>query len=229
MCGRYTLIQTGELGGRFDIDESELEDLKDALKPRYNVAPEQIMPVVTKSEDERHLELMQWGYMPPWAKDIRDIYKYNTFNARSEGVFEKSIWKRSALMRRCLVPTSGFYEWRVTPDGKQPYFIHLKRQDLFAFAGIYRYWKSEAGDELGTYAILTTEASHTLSVIHNRMPVILHRTDENHWLDPETPQGMLEELLKPYADSALDIYAVSRDVNTARIDAETLVQPINSR
>lgn len=229
MCGRYTLIQTGELGKRFDIDGSEIEEFKNDLKPRYNVAPEQIMPVVTRQEGRHHLELMQWGFMPPWAKDPRDIYKYNTFNARSEGVFEKPLWKRSALMRRCLVPTSGFYEWRATTSGKQPYFIHLKRQDLFAFAGIYRYWKNEAGDELGTYAILTTDANRTMSIIHNRMPVILPVRDEELWLDPDTPQGALEELTRPYADNALDIYAVSRDVNAARIDAATLVQPINSR
>lgn len=229
MCGRYTLIQTSELGKRFSVDEAEFDTLKAELQPRYNVAPEQIMPVVTEGDGVRHLELMQWGFMPAWTKSVRDIYKYNTFNARSEGVFEKPIWKRSAFLRRCLVPTSGFYEWRATSSGKQPYFIHLKRPALFAFAGLYRYWRGEDGSEVGTYAILTTEANRVMSVIHNRMPVILKRANEAAWLDSASPPGLLEELLRPYPDNALDIYAVSREVNAARADAATLVQPLNSR
>lgn len=229
MCGRYALIQTNELAERFDIDDDEFQELADSLKPRYNVAPEQIMPVITKGEETNHLELMQWGFMPPWAHEPRDVFKYNTFNARSEGIFDKALWRRAVRDRRCLVPASGFYEWQQTALGKQPYYVHAKESDLVALAGVYRYWEVEPGTKLGTYSILTTEADRALAPIHNRMPVILDKAAEGLWLDPQATPESLQRLLTPYRSNWLDIYAVSKNVNASRLDTATLVEPINSR
>lgn len=230
MCGRYALYQTEELAERFDIDEDEFDDIQNELRPRYNVAPEQVMPVVVEREGKHHLELMQWGFMPVWAKDERDVFKYKTFNARAEGIFDKVTWKRAIRSTRCLVPGNGFYEWRDTANGKQPYFIHPKDDDLFAFAGIYRDWRNKQGEEYGTYSIITTAANAQVEPIHNRMPVILRPDSEATWLDPATNEHeALAPLMAPYPDGMLDIYPVSRDVNTSRIDADTLVMPINSK
>lgn len=229
MCGRYALIQTNELAERFIIDDDEFQELADNLKPRYNVAPEQIMPVITRDEGINHLELMQWGFMPPWAREPRDIFKYNTFNTRSEGVFDKALWRRAVRDRRCLVPASGFYEWQQTPLGKQPYYIHAKESDLMAFAGVYRYWEVEPDMWLGTYSILTTEANRTLAPIHHRMPVILDKATEDAWLDSTAIPELLQRLFTPYSSSWLDMYAVSKAVNASRVDAATLVQPVNSK
>lgn len=229
MCGRYALIQTNELPERFDISEDEFQEVAASLQPRYNVAPEQIMPVVTRSEDANRLELMQWGFMPPWAREPRDVFKYNTFNARSEGIFDKALWRRAVRDRRCLVPASGFYEWRQTALGKQPYYIHAKESDLMSFAGVYRYWQVELGTEIGTYSILTTDADSALAPIHHRMPVILDKSAEGQWLNPEATPESLQRLFTPYRSSLLDVYPVSKEVNTARIDADTLVEPIDSK
>lgn len=227
MCGRYALIQTSELAKRFDIDDDEFQDITDSLKPRYNAAPEQIMPVITQAGDANHLELMQWGFMPPWAREPRDVFRYNTFNARSEGIFDKALWRRAVRDRRCLVPASGFYEWQQTAQGKRPYYIHANDADLIAFAGVYRYWEVEPGTKLGTYSILTTQANQTLAPIHNRMPVILDASTENLWLDPKAAPESVERLFTPYKDSKLDVYAVSKNVNTSRNDAASLLEPIN--
>ena len=228
MCGRYALAYPDKLAERFQINDNESQDLMSAMRARYNVAPGQIMPVVISHGRQRHIELMQWGFMPPWAKSEREVFKYKTFNARSEGMFTSQLWKRSAVLRRCLVPASGFYEWRSTSTGKQPYFIRPKGQDLFAFAGLYRYWE-RAGSELGTYAIVTTGANAALSVIHNRMPVILSRVGERQWLDPAASPGSLMTLTASFRDSALSIHPVDRAVNTSRSDDAWLTRPLNSR
>ena len=230
MCGRYALYETDELSERFGFDTDEFDEVRAEVKPRYNVAPEQIMPVVIERDSSRHLVLMQWGFMPVWAKDERDVFKYKTFNARSEGIFDKVTWKYAIRNNRCLIPGNGFYEWRDTPGGKQPYYIHPQDEDLFAFAGIYRNWRNKDGEEFGTYSIITTAANRQMENIHNRMPVILHRDREDAWLDPANDsQETLEALMSPYVDGQLDIYPVSKDVNTSRVDSNTLVLPINSK
>jgi putative SOS response-associated peptidase YedK len=230
MCGRYTLYQTGELAERFDLVEDEIQEIEADLKDRYNIAPTQILPTITERDSKKHIELMRWGYLPPWAKDERTVFKYKTFNARSEGIFEKPMWKRAIRERRCLVPSSGFYEWKDTPYGKQPYFIHPKDQGLFAFAGIYGSWKDAEGIEWHTYSILTTDPNHEMVEIHNRMPVILHPDDEDIWLDANTTdRNTISELLQPYEDGMLDMYEVSRDVNTSRVDSKTLIGPVHAK
>lgn len=230
MCGRYALYETDELSERFGFDDHEFDEVRSDIKQRYNVAPEQVMPVIVAGEDGRHLELMQWGFMPVWAKDERDIFKYKTFNARSEGIFDKVTWKYAIRNSRCLIPANGFYEWRDTAGGKQPYFIHPADEDIFAFAGIYRNWRNKDGIEFGTYSIITTAANQQMEAIHNRMPVILHRSSEGAWIDPANDsQEGLEALMAPYTDGQLDLYPVSKNVNTSRVDSNTLVLPLNSK
>ncbi len=230
MCGRYTLYQTGELRQRFGLDEAEIEEIEDDLKARYNIAPSQILPAIIEKDDKRHIELMQWGYMPHWAKDQKSVFKYKTFNTRSEGVFDKPTWKSAILHRRCLVPSNGFYEWKATPTGKQPYFIRPKDQELFAFAGIYGEWRDSQGASWNTYSILTTRPNKEMEAIHNRMPVLLHPTDEDRWLDPTSDKpSSIQDMMRPYDDGMLEYYEVSREVNTSRVDGETLIGPIGSK
>jgi putative SOS response-associated peptidase YedK len=170
---------------------------------------------------------MKWGFLPTWAKDPNDTFKYKTFNARAEDIFEKPTWRSAIRHTRCLIPANGFYEWQALKDGKQPYFIHPKDQQLFAFAGIYNIWKNDQGEELDTYSIITTSPNKEMSEIHNRMPVILHPKNEKQWLDTsnDTPESIVD-LLKPYDNGLLEMYKVSRDVNTGRVDNENLIHPL---
>lgn len=181
------------------------------------------MPVIIDDNGKNQVLIMKWGLVPVWAKDANIGYKL--INARAESVFDKPMWKGAVLHKRCLVPSSGFYEWKVVDDKtKQPYFIKPKDQNMFAFAGIYSSWKDSEGHELLTFSIMTTEPNKEMAKIHNRMPVILRPEDEDTWLRPSSEtRSDIEPLLRPLEDGALEMYTVSRDVNSVKNNDEKLI------
>lgn len=219
MCGRYTLDKkAGDIAKRFNLAKLPKE-----VRANFNVAPTQVMPVITEDESgKRHLEPMQWGIPRVLGKDIvREL-----INTRADKAFG-GFWKRTVIGHRCLVPATGFYEWKRAKDGKVPFFIHPKDMDLYAFAGIWDVWKSKDGHEVKVYSIMTTEPNKEMKAIHNRMPVILHRDDESSWLEPSNDtQDGLEPLLVPFEDNGLEIYEVSRDVNSPRNNSKVLLKPV---
>jgi putative SOS response-associated peptidase YedK len=226
MCGRYALFQIEQLRERFRI----ANNLPDGLRPRYNIGPSQLEPVIVERDGAPYLEVMKWGFIPRWAKDAKSIFHYKTFNARSEGIFDKPIWKKAIRSSRCLVPANGFYEWKDTADGKQPFFIVPSDDALFSFAGLYGRWQDQTGFEWGTYSIITTQPNKDMSPIHDRMPVILHPDDEATWLDSTIDDtDLLDHLMQPYPDNALAISQVSRDVNTIKTDDARLITPIHAK
>ena len=215
MCGRYTLTDIEELITRFQAEPGGFE-----LTPRYNVAPEQFQPVVIRDEKNR-LELMQWGLTLFWSKDQQS----RLINAKIEGILTKPSFRRPIRFHRCLVPATGFYEWKKEPSGKAPYYIHRKDGNLFAFAGIYDIRKDPSENEIKTFAILTTAPNDLLAPVHNRMPLILQPEQEIQWLTTEP--GKLDQLLKslqPLPQDQLEMYPVSRMVNWVRNDSPQLIQ-----
>lgn len=219
MCGRYTLTNTAGITARFKAKQPELP-----LKARYNVAPSQVMPVVVRNSPNR-LELMKWGLIPFWSKEPKA--GYSTINARAEGIADKPAYRKPIRSQRCLVPADGFYEWQKNGTSKQPFFIHLKDEELFAFAGLYDIYKDKDGNELKTFTIITTEPNELMASIHNRMPVILRPEDEDLWLDPAVtdPQQVLD-LLKPYSVKEMEAYPVSKQVNSPENDLPELVKAV---
>lgn len=215
MCGRYALHTTDELEERYRVEVNE------AIRPNYNAAPSQTMPVVTNEG----LELMRWGLIPRWAKDEKIGYKL--INARSETVFEKPMWKGIVKRNRCLVPANGFYEWQKRGSGKQPFYIHYPDERIFSFAGIWETWLHE-GTEWHTYTILTTAPNKEMEPIHDRMPVILHSEDEAQWLAADTEEE-INVLLAPLENGALETYEVSPMANTVRVNDVTLIGPMNPK
>src|SRR4051794_30976416 len=192
MCGRYAIVLVGDgsLQRRFS-----LEELLDDPAPRFNVAPTQALPVITRNSPNR-AEMMRWGMIPFWAKD--PAIGSRMINARAETVAEKPAFKRSLRSQRCLVPASGFFEWKRDGETRTPHFIHLTDEPLFAFAGLYDRWRSPDGQEVMSYSILTIEPNDLMAPIHNRMPVVLDREDEGIWLDPDiTEPERLLPLLRP--------------------------------
>ena len=129
MCGRYSLIWTDDLGNRFRVFEPTL-----GRRSRFNVAPSQSMPVVVQ-RGEREMVAMQWGLVPHWAGDAKGSSR--PINARAETLAERPMFRGLLRDRRCLVPASGFYEWRRESGRKTPYYVRLRDADLFAFAGLY--------------------------------------------------------------------------------------------
>ena len=224
MCGRYTLYQTRDLKKRFRLADRPTQDVDN----NYNVGPGQFMPVIVRSEYGNQEELMKWGFVPPWAKDTK--IGYRLINTRAESVFSSPMWRIAILRHRCLVPSRGFYEWKVLADGKKhPYYICPKDMELFAFAGIWSTWRDVEGRELKTFSILTTEPNKEMADIHNRMPVILKPDDEDRWLEPSLERAGIEALLHPYEDGGLEFFEVSRDVNVTRNNDNHLIFPVNSQ
>jgi putative SOS response-associated peptidase YedK len=219
MCGRYSLGNPDQLALRFEAE------LNDALKPRYDVRPTQVMPVVV-NRGSNQIELMQWGLIPAWAKEPKPI-----INARAETVAEKPSFKRAFVSSRCLIPASSFYEWQETKSGKQPHLFKLKSQDLFAMAGLCSLWKSPQGEAIPTYAILTTAANGVVGKVHQRMPVILRQADERLWLDPDLKDpDFLQGLLNPFPASQMTAYPVSSELNRPDVaDSPALIQPLDAR
>ncbi|HEX4774945.1 MAG TPA: SOS response-associated peptidase [Candidatus Saccharimonadales bacterium] len=221
MCGRYTLADVDHLKQHYN-----LATVPKDLHKNFNVAPTQTMPVISDSEDGRHIELMRWGiprFVGPGK--VRDV-----FNTRADKAFGS--WKKLVMTQRILVPATGFYEWKLLDDKtKQPYFIFPKDEQLFSFAGVWNIWEDEDKRKIKVYSIMTTEPNKEMADIHKRMPVILHPEDEASWVTPshDNDRSAIEALLRPYEDNGLKMYEVSRDVNVARTNEERLIYPLNSQ
>ncbi|HEX2915209.1 MAG TPA: SOS response-associated peptidase [Chloroflexia bacterium] len=223
MCGRYSLTNVSHLGERFKVKQENLP-----VEPRYNVAPTQQMPVVYQHEnEERKIELMKWGLIPFWSKEPKA--SYSTINARAEGIADKPAYRRPIRNQRCLIPADGFYEWQKSGLGKLPFYIHLKDSEIFSFAGLYDLYKDPNGQIIKTYTIITTDANELMAPIHNRMPVILHRENEEEWLDPAVSDPFqVTRLLVPFPDGLMEAYPVSKAVNSPGTDVPELIRTMNS-
>jgi putative SOS response-associated peptidase YedK len=176
-----------------------------------------------KNTGERQLDMLHWGLVPSWSKDPKQ--GHNPINARSETI-DKGMFKSTFTKRRCLVPADGFYEWKKTESGKQPYLFRLRNHEPFAFAGVWEYWKREDGEPLVSFAILTTDANKAVEDVHNRMPVILPRDEYDRWLNAsESDAPGLKELLRPYPAEEMTSQPVSKRVNSPRVDSAECWKP----
>jgi putative SOS response-associated peptidase YedK len=149
------------------------------------------------------------------------------FNARSETVAEKPSFRHAFKRRRCLVPASGFYEWRAEQGHKQPYFCHLA-QPVFCFAGLWEHWSDQMGNELQSCTILTTEARGKMQQIHQRMPVVIDEARRADWLDHSDEKTERALQCIQHARDDFDYYAVSTRVNAARNDSADLVEALET-
>jgi putative SOS response-associated peptidase YedK len=213
VCGRYSLATptADDLRRRFPIGESV------EIERRFNIAPGDDVLAVVTHKGATEGALLRWGLVPSWAKDA--AVGYNMINARAETVAERPAYRDAFRRSRCLVIADGFYEWQAQPGrGKQPFHATRADGEPFAFAGLRSWWRDEDGQEIESCAIVTTAANALLAPIHNRMPVMLERADEQDWLDPDTPLPHLHALLHPLPEPETAIRAVSRAVNDARYD-----------
>ena len=220
MCGRYTLrTPVDALAERFDIDEHP-----SSIAPSYNIAPTQEVAAVIAEDQKRKLQMLRWGLIPSWAKNPE--IGNRMINARSETVPEKPSFRSAFRERRCLILADGFYEWQKTNGGKQPYYIRMRDGSPFAFAGLWEIWKDRDNKEVRSCTILTTEANRLVGEVHHRMPVILPSEDYGMWLDPSVQEAdRLTPLLVPHPSDALEVYPVSRFVNSPSNDDERCVEP----
>lgn len=195
----------------------------DGPVPNYNRAPTQEGWTIVAAADRGGAALpMRWGLLPAWAKDARLAYK--TINARLETVAEKPAFRGAWARRRCLVPSSGYYEWiQVDPKTKQPYFIHLAAAPVMFYAGLWEARPNPDGSELLTYSVITRDADQTVDTIHDRMPLILPPDVFSAWLHDGTDEAMAIAMGVPSAP--LVHHAVGRAVGNVRNTGPELIQP----
>lgn len=225
MCGRYFIEAS------LDEIEQAVGELASSvrLQPRYNITPEQPVPIVREdATGKRHLVLVRWGLVPAWSKG--PDRRFSMINARAETVAEKPAYRSPLRYRRCLVPASGFYEWRAGGRGpKQPFVIRRADHRPLWFAGLWEHWMGEQGSELESCSIIVTEANQALRPIHERMPVILQPGDFAAWLDRgHQHTDDLLPLLIPCDPRLLEVYPVGREVNNPQHDSPALIEPVES-
>lgn len=222
MCGRFTLkTPTETLAEVFEVPVPQ------DLQPSFNIAPSEALVTVRADEQKakRELALLRWGLVPSWSNDPKVGNKM--INARSETVATNGAFRSAFRRRRCLVLADGFFEWQRQEKRKQPFYIHMKDDSPFAFAGLWEVWEGKDGTVLETCTILTTEPNDLMSPIHNRMPVILKPADYDLWLDPEMQDAEpLKALLRPYPKSKMEAYPVSQLVNSPSNDTPENLEPM---
>lgn len=222
MCGRYAINQTGRsLSGALAVEWATAEP----VLPRFNVAPQTDAPVLRVRRDgTQALDDMRWGLVPYWTKD--PLVGRKLVNARSETAATNHSFRTALERRRCLVPASGFYEWRRDGRRRIPHWLHPVEGELILMAGLWEAWRS--GPEtpfLRSFTILTTEASQDVASIHDRMPVLIRPADRDLWLDPASPAERYAALLHPAPPETLVSYAVSSAVNHATAEGPDLILP----
>jgi putative SOS response-associated peptidase YedK len=191
---------------------------------RYNIAPSQLVPVII-SQGPNQVILMRWGLIPHWAKQEKTAYKL--INARMETLTQRPAFRSLLAPNRCMIPATGYYEWRAEARGKRPYYVHPTSYEFFAFAGLYDVWTNPDGEALHTFTIIPKDSDGLVAQLHNRMPVILKRDLEDAWLDKQitTPNEVLD-ILERSSGVTLDAYPVSRMVHKPSVDGQALIQQV---
>jgi putative SOS response-associated peptidase YedK len=222
MCGRFVQNFTFEtFQDNFNIQTAEAE-----IPPNFNVAPTQEILTIIKDDNENKLERFHWGLVPFWAKDVS--VGSRMINARAETVASKPSFRNAFKKRRCLIPASGFYEWKGEKGHKQPYYIIIPTDEPFAFAGLWETWTDKDDDSIyKSCTIITTSASKSIVELHNRMPVILNPEVYEKWLNAEIQKPKeLESILKDGSINEMKYHPVSKLVNSVKNNDPNCIKPI---
>lgn len=201
-----------------------------ALKPNYNLSPTQLSPVVHVNQGGPGVNMFRFGLVPFWAKDVAAASKYSLINAKGEEIESKRSYADPFKKRRCIIPLSGFYEWKnETGQPKRPFAIQRKDKTIMSVAGVWEHWidKADAKKEIYSFSIITTSANSFMEKIHHRMPVILEAKDEEAWLDPDLQDvERLKKFLVPCPSTWLSSFEVSTLVNSPRNNRPEVLNPV---
>ena len=228
MCGRYVRKSGAqEIAHAFAAVDGGV-----SLSQNFNISPTSDVFVLRSYSDAVRLDVMSWGLVPVWAKDVSRAA--SLINARSESVAEKPSFRNLISRHRCVMPMNAYYEWKPMKVAgkvmKQPFaFIPGKdsrydHESHFAVASLWSTWRDGEGKELTTCVALTTEANQRVSQVHNRMPVLLTKDGVKQWLSEEVVAPL--HLAHGIPDDAVEYFPVSTDVNNARNHGLQLLNPV---
>ena len=222
MCGRvYQTYTDEELYFQY-LNKRPLVPLQ--FTPVYNLCPTQNSPVLLLVNSDRAIDEMRWQLVP--SREPVFNTKLSTINARSETVFDSPLFRDLINGHRCIVPISGFYEWKTEGQRKRPFKIHLQNNAIMSLAGIWDTWRPGTALERRSFSILTTTANPFMREIHDRMPVILDQNVIEDWLNPELHERKdLQELMKPCPDEWLSKAEVSKLVNSPKNNSPEVLEP----
>ncbi len=215
MCGRFP---QNKRPSRYEMDldpkwgQTDLE-----FSPSWNVSPGRDVLVLHDNEAGHVAELLQWGFLPYWA----DAKARRPINARLETAATAPYFRRAWRVGRCVIPTDGWYQWKETPAGKIPYFIHRQDGGSIFLAGLYEINRHE---NTSTFAILTTEAEGALREIHEREPVAFSAEIARRWIRRDLSLREVSELA--HQSLPFDSFVwrtISSRVNDPRNDGPDLV------
>lgn len=226
MCGRaYSTYTSDELEARYLTERLKRNPLG-RLKPNFNLAPTQTHPIVREEGGKRVFELARWQFVPAWSEEFKT--KLSTINAKSETVFDSRLYRGAILRRRCIVPLSGFIEWRASGESpKRPFKIFLKDQPIMSMAGIWEAWRPGTDEEQHSFSILTTAPNALMRKIHNRMPVILSPKAEADWLDEGIQDpARISKLMKTASAKEMEAVEISTAVNSPRNNRPEVLEPV---
>jgi putative SOS response-associated peptidase YedK len=220
MCGRFTQRYTW----RELVELYRLTQPARNLEPRYNIAPTTTIDVLRVRDSAREIVPMRWGLVPNWwKKSLKEVPA--TFNARSDTVAEKPMFRAAFERSRCIIPASGYFEWQTVKGRKQPYYFSAADGRVLSIAGLWDRWKDiQTGEPLISCTMIVTDANKFAGRVHSRMPVFLAEDNVQAWLD----RSAGAELLRPAPNDLLQMWPVSQRVNRPIVGEEdqTLIDPI---
>lgn len=218
MIDRYSITATAaKIYDRFHAE------LLPAYTANYNAAPTHLLPVITHATPQG-VSTFYWGTSPEWSKN--KALSEKIINVRAEAILEKPTLKRAMIKTRCIIPADGFYAWKKV--GKKtaiPYRFVATDQELFSFAGMWEEFEDSEGHELHTFTIITTAANVMVASVQERMPVMLTRAAEKIWMEKESSEEDLINVLVPYAAEKMNYYPVSPRIHDSKINFPSLIVP----
>ena len=216
MCGReasfYTWREVLEFSRPLVLSTHSFDPV-----PNYNRAPSQTAPVIIARQNEICVRELTWGLVPAWASGQKLT---PSVNARVETAPEKPSFRDSWQRRRCLIPSSGYYEWQQYAR-KQPYFIRPAEAPIFMYAGI---WDHNEKLGIDSYCILTQPAQAPIAHLHDRMPIMLPAELLHHWLS--CTGAVAAQLVRDVTPPKLDFYPVSLAVGNVRNQSSSLIERV---
>jgi putative SOS response-associated peptidase YedK len=214
MCGRFSLSAAeDDILAHFNVPER-----MEGYQPRYNISPGQYIWAVTNDGSQNTIRKFKWGLVPFWSKSTKSAY--SMLNAKAETIASKPAFREPFKRSRTLIISNGFYEWqKISEKEKQPMRIGLKDSSVFGLAGLWDSWTAEDGNVLETCTIITCEPNSLMKPIHDRMPVLIGKENEQSWLDPGIKDpAILESFLTPYPSDEMNAYPVSKIVGNVKND-----------
>lgn len=222
-----------DLAHRYGRKTDIIEIVQEILDEQYKITAftHPVCPVISKSPD---IQLASWGLIPAWVKNGEDASKIRkmNLNARSETVFNLPSFRVPILRKRCLIPSTGYFEFQHAGKNVTPHYIYLHDEAIFSLGGIMEIWQNPSTREsVQSFTILTTDANPLCATIHNggknpyRMPVIISRDNEARWLEDSLQVAEIKDFLQPYDTHKMSAYPITSDFLKRSPTDSTIIEP----